>query len=145
MKRVLKNTFGLGLLIFLFTACDKESVIAEDGLPKDVSTYIQTHFPEYEIVQIVKDRDGLSLSYDVILRGGYKLEFDRKGKIEGVEGSAKLPDSVIPAPVLAYVKANYPEQYIIDWELDGKGQEVKLVNGLELKFDKNGNFLRLDL
>lgn len=145
MKRLLKNTFGLGLLVLFFTACDKESVIAEDSLPNDVSTYIETHFPEHEIVQIVKDRDGLSVSYDVLLSGGYKLEFDRKGKIEGVEGSAKLPDSVIPEPVLAYVNANYPEHYIIDWELDDKGQEVKLVNGLELKFDKTGNFLRLDV
>lgn len=145
MKRVLKNTFGLGLLILFFTACDKERVIAEDGLPKDVSTYVQTHFPEHEIIQIVKDRDGLSVSYDVILRGGYKLEFDRKGRIKGVEGTAKLPDSVIPEPIVAYVTANYPEHYIIDWELDDKGQEVKLVNGLELKFDKNGNFLKLDL
>lgn len=145
MKQVLKNTFGLGLLILFFAACDKESLIAEDGLPKDASTYIQTHFPTHEIVQIVKDRDGLSLSYDVILSGGYKLDFDRKGKIEGVEGSAKLPDSVIPAPVLAYVNANYADHYIIDWELDDGGQEVKLVNGLELKFDKKGNFLRLDM
>lgn len=145
MKKIIKNTFGLGLLIFFFTACDKESVVAENQLPTEAVMYIQTHFPEHKIVQIVKDRDGLSVSFDVILDGGYKLEFERKGAIKGVEGTAKLPDSVIPTPVLEYVNANYADQHIIDWELDDNGQEVKLINGLELKFDKQGNFLRLDM
>ena len=40
--------------------------------------------------------------------------------------------------------ANYPDNFITDWELDDKKQKVKLDNGLELEFNKEGNFLKLD-
>ena len=134
----------VGAVLILFTACDKESVVSADGLPKDAQVYITQHFPNHEIVQVVKERDDLKTSFDVYLSEGFNLDFDKKGKILGVEGSGKLPDSVVPEQILAYVKTNYPDLFILDWELDDRGQDVKLSNGMELKFDKNGNFLRID-
>ncbi len=134
----------LSAVSVLIAACDKEKVVSADGLPSNAQTYITQHFPDHEIVQVVKERDDLRTSYDVYLSGGYNLDFDKNGKILGVKGSSKLPDSVIPATILTYVNANYPDYFILDWELDDRGQEVKLSNGMELKFDKNGNFLRID-
>ena len=134
----------MGAVLILVTACDKESIVSADGLPKDAQTYITQHFPSHEILQVVKERDDLKTTYDVYLSEGFNLDFDKKGKILGVEGSSKLPDSVVPEKILTYVNTNYPDFFIRDWELDDHGQEVKLSNGMELKFDKNGNFLRID-
>ncbi len=144
MKKTIQFLVLLSAISVLTVACDKESIVNADGLPSSAQTYITQHFPALDVLQVVKERDDLRVSYDVYLSEGYKLEFNKKGEIQGVEGNNKLPDSVVPAKILAYVNANYPDQFIIDWELDDRGQEVKLNNRLELVFDKNGNFLRLD-
>ncbi len=135
----------LATVLVMGAACDKESIISADGLPKEAQQYITQHFPGHEILQVVKERDDLKTTFDVYLSEGYKLEFNKSGKVLGVEGNNRLPDSVVPAKILTYVNDNYPEHFIIDWELDDRGQEVKLSNGLELKFDGDGNFLRLDM
>ncbi len=144
MKKAIRLVTLMGAVLVMFTACDKESIVSADGLPKDAQVYITQHFPSHEILQVVKERDDLKTTYDVYLSEGFNLDFDKKGKILGVEGAGKLPDSVVPAKVLTYVNTNYPDFFIRDWELDDRGQEVKLSNGMELKFDKNGNFLRID-
>src|SRR5690606_25102956 len=113
-------------------------------LPKDAQLFIAQHFPDQEIIQVVKERDDLKTGYDVYLSDGFNLDFDKKGNIIGVEGTSKLPDSVVPTKILAYVQANYPDSFIRDWELDDRGQEVTLSNGMDLKFDKEGNFIRID-
>jgi len=144
MKKVCYSVVGMTVMLIMFTACDKESVIAADGLPKDAQLFIAQHFPDQEIIQVVKERDDLKTGYDVYLSDGFNLDFDKKGNIIGVEGTSKLPDSVVPTKILAYVQANYPDSFIRDWELDDRGQEVTLSNGMDLKFDKEGNFIRID-
>lgn len=144
MKKVFYSVVSVAVMLIMFTACDKESVIAADGLPKDAQLFIAQHFPDQEIIQVVKERDDLKTGYDVYLSDGFNLDFDKKGNIIGVEGTSKLPDSVVPTKILAYVQANYPDSFIRDWELDDRGQEVTLSNGMDLKFDKEGNFIRID-
>ncbi|MFB2118418.1 PepSY-like domain-containing protein [Parapedobacter sp. 2B3] len=144
MKKVIYSVFSFAVALVLFTACDKESIVSADGLPKDAQLFIAQHFPGHEILQVVKDRDDLKTTYDVYLSDGFNLDFDKKGKILGVEGTSKLPDSVVPEKILAYVQANFPDHFIRDWELDDRGQEVTLSDGMDLKFDGAGNFLRID-
>lgn len=144
MKKVIHSVVSLAVVLMLFTACDKESVVSADGLPKDAQLFITQHFPNHEILQVVKERDDLKTTYEVYLSEGFNLDFDKKGKIVSVEGTSKLPDSVVPEKILGYVQTNYPDYFIRDWELDDRGQEVTLSNGMDLKFDKNGNFLRID-
>jgi len=131
-------------VMLLIAGCDKEKVVATDRLPGNAQTYITQHFSDFEILQVVKERDDLKTSYEVYLSEGYKLDFNKNGKIRGVEGSNRLPDSVVPSSILTYVNTYYPDQFVRNWELDDRGQEIKLSNGMELQFDKEGNFLRID-
>lgn len=144
MKTTMHLMAIASILFLSFTACDDERVVGENALPKAASLYITQHFPSHKVVQVVKERDDMKTTYDVFLDEGYRLEFSKKGDILGVEGNSELPDSVIPPAILTYVQASYPDEHILDWELDDTGQEVTLSNRLELKFDKNGNFLRID-
>lgn len=144
MKKVIYSVCSIAIVAMVCVACDKESVIAADGLPKEAQLFITQHFPEQEILQVVKERDDLKTTYDVRLSDGFNLDFDKKGNVVSVEGNTKLPDSVVPEKILAYVQANYPDDFIRDWELDDRGQEVTLSNGMDLKFDRDGNFLRID-
>lgn len=139
------------LLVFIglfvsgsLSSCEKETVLPESEWPAEIKTFVDTHFTDFAILQVVKDKDGLKKTYDVRLEGSFKLEFNSKMEIIEIEGTDRLPDSVIPDKILDYVNTNYPQNYIIEWELEGKNQEVKLDNRLELQFTMSGEFLRID-
>ncbi|MGN6438974.1 MAG: PepSY-like domain-containing protein [Agriterribacter sp.] len=130
--------------VLVLVSCDKEKVVSPNDLPATSTSYINAHFSGQQIVQVVKERDDLKTTYRAILNNGVKLEFNKDGEIIDIESSEALPNSVIPAPILAYVTDNYPNAFIKEWELSKTQQEVKLSNGLSLEFDRNGTFLRID-
>lgn len=132
------------VLAFTLTSCDKEEIIPSTDLPSEVTSYISTHFPNNTIVQVIKDIDGLTKTYDILLSESISLEFNRKKEIIDIDGIAQLPNSVIPDKILQYVTTNYPTNFITDWELDDKNQQVQLDNGLDLEFNMKGDFLRID-
>lgn len=126
------------------SSCEKETKLSTDDFPSEITEYASEHFPERSIVQIIKDSDGLDKDYEVYLKGGVYLEFDKKKKIQEIESPTALPASVVPDNIESYVAANYPDNFITGWELDDKNQQVTLNSGLELEFDMNGKFLRID-
>ncbi|HRN56267.1 MAG TPA: PepSY-like domain-containing protein [Agriterribacter sp.] len=132
------------LALFSFASCEKETVLQENDLPAEIKNYVATHFPSGRIIQSVKDRDGLEVTYDLILEGNISLEFNKKKEITDIEGSTRLPDSVIPSGIRDYIAANYPGNFVTGWELDDRNQQVTLDNGLELEFNMAGDFLRID-
>lgn len=142
-----KNINRYFLLLFFsatFLSCAQDKVITKEALPVEIKTFISTHFTDTDVAQAVEDKELFSKTYKVILKNGIKLEFDKKNKIKDIDGNLKLPNSVIPKPVLTYVTANYANNVITDWELDDGKQKVSLDNGLELEFTKTGQFLRID-
>ncbi|MDT4872912.1 putative beta-lactamase-inhibitor-like, PepSY-like [compost metagenome] len=80
----------------------------------------------------------------MILEGNITLEFNKKHQVTSIESRNALPDSVIPEKILSYIKATYPDNHILQWELDDNRQQVELDNKLELEFNKAGDFLRID-
>lgn len=146
-KSYLKTFFMTTAFIFslaLLTSCDKEEIITSSDLSSEITSYISTHFPKNTILQVIKDRDGLTKSYEVFLSENVSLEFNRKNEIIDIDGITKLPDSVIPEKILQYVTVNYPSNFITDWELDDRNQNVQLNIGIDLEFNMNGDFLRID-
>ena len=91
------------------------------------------------------DDDYFSKEYKVYLANGTKVEFDGDGAWKEVDGKRNaIPTGFIPAKISNYVKRSFPNTTITKIERDRKEIEVKLNNGLELKFDKNGNFKKID-
>jgi len=142
MKKLLFLVFMM--TTFILTGCGKETILNENDIPTEIKTYVEKHFPGSKILQCVKDKDGLELNYDVIIEGNFKLEFNKKKEIESIDGVTKLPDSVIPAKILTYVQTNYSSNFITDWDIDRNDQQIELDNDIELKFNKSGDFLRID-
>ncbi|MDD2412167.1 MAG: PepSY-like domain-containing protein [Bacteroidales bacterium] len=145
----MKNSFTLlatfsMLFLIGFTSCAQDKIIPSNKLPKQIITFVETHFPDNSIIQASFDRELFSKSYEVILKDNIKLDFNSKNKATSIEGNSKLPDKVIPTQILEYVKMNYNNNVIIEWEIDDKKQQVKLDNGLELEFTIKGDFLRID-
>ncbi len=143
MSKHLLSAFVLVLSLSL-TSCDKESILSLNNIPAEIENYISSHFPGNKIIQAVEDLDGFTKTYDIILDGSIRLEFNRKKEIIEIDGISQLPDSVIPEKIRNYVSINFPTNVITDWEIEGKNQQVGLDNGLDLEFTKNGDFLRID-
>lgn len=134
------------MIMLAIFGCDNEKVVNETSLPPQANEFIEAHFPGARISRVVRDRDDLLTSYDVILDNQVELEFDNKGECYSVDGTndTKIPDSVVPLKVLEYVQTNYADQFITEWEKSKTTQEVKLSNRKELVFNLSGTFLRVD-
>ncbi|MDR0353413.1 MAG: PepSY-like domain-containing protein [Opitutaceae bacterium] len=145
MKKLLSLfvIFGLSLAA---PAGDRIADAAE--LPEAATKYIAQHFPNETIRRVTVDDDdnrNHDSKYEVVLGNRVELEFNPKGVWLEVDGGAvSIPESVLPAPVLEYLKKNYPDQPATKISVERRGYEVKLQNRLELKFNKNGRFLRID-
>lgn len=82
--------------------------------------------------------------YDVVLRDGTEIEFDNDGNWTSVETIGGVPSSFLLPSIKQFVKKNYKNQKVVKVSVDRKEYEVELQNGIELKFDRAGNFLRVD-
>ena len=122
----------------VFASNDKPITFKE--LPQKAQQFITTHFNGVEVLSATVDDD-----YEVYLANGTKVEFTLQGEWKEVKcpGSA-VPAAIIPAAITKYVKAQFPKTTIVKIEKKYSGYEVELNNDMELKFDKNGNFLGAD-
>jgi len=143
LKKV-KTLVALAAFILPFTLTAQDSLIKSSEIPAAIQNYVKTHFPVQTITKAEIDRDGTKNEYEIQLNQYTELEFDHNYKIKKIEGKSALPKSVVPASINDYIVAHYPKNAIIGWEAERKDQEVKLDNGVELKFNKNGEFIRVD-
>lgn len=123
-------------------AQDQHLTAAE--IPQAISAYVQTHFPDSKIVTVKKDRDLTKVDYEVRLSDSVELTFDKQLAIQDIESKKALPKSVVPEKISQYVSSSYPNSRITGWEKKNKRQKVELGDDLELYFDQQGNFLRVD-
>lgn len=116
------------------------------ALPVAAQTVLKNNFKsEVSIVKIEKSFGRIS-EYEVIMTDGAEITFDKDGNWESVEVSARksVPDGFVPKAISDYVKKNQPGQKIIGIEKERSGYEVELTNGVDMKFDKAGNFVRYE-
>lgn len=115
-------------------------------LPTEARSTLTKHFPEAKISFIKIEKDFFqSANYEATLTNGVEVDFNSKG--EWLEVDCKkgiVPAAFIPAKVSSYIKSNFPNEQIRKIERSRKGYEAKLSNGLDVKFDQYGGFLRLD-
>lgn len=135
------------LLLFpmaLFAQKDKK--IDWDELPQKAQTFLKTNFTKEKAQQILKEtEDYLETIYQVTFQGKLKIKFDKNGNWKEVDGHRKpIPTRFIPEKILTYIKKSFPNNEVVKIEKEKKKYEVEISNGLELEFDRDGNFLRID-
>lgn len=125
---------------------DNDKMITREELPKEAQMFLTQHFEGIEVLYAKADRDmGVVTSYDVVLEGDVKIEFNRSGDWTSVDcEKGQVPNGVLPRGVLDYVTKRFAEAYVVEIEKGLRGYEVKLSNDIDLEFDKNGEFLRVD-
>ena len=125
---------------------DNDKMITREELPEKAQVFIDKHFANVDVLYVKAERDmGIVTSYDVVLDGDVKIEFNRSGEWTSVDcGRSQVPNGVLPKGVLDYVTKRFAKAYVVEIEKDVMGYDVKLSNDLDLEFDKNGKFLRVD-
>ncbi len=116
------------------------------ALPKSAQTVLANNFKtKVSLIKVDKEFGRIS-EYEVILKDGTEISFDRDGNWKNVEVSANetVPKVFILDSISKYVKKNQPNQRIIGIEKERTGYEVELSNGVEMKFNAQGEFIKYD-
>ena len=147
MKRMMKI---LMMVICCMLSCNMAANAANDkpisvnALPAKAQTLLSIHFGKQKVM-LATVEGVVSKSYDVVLKNGTKLEFDKKGNLTEVEcKQGTVPYRLIPQAIKNYLKANYPRQTVKKLEIKKNEYEVELANGLDLTFNNRFQLVDMD-
>ncbi len=144
MKKLLLLFAALVLSVGAVAARDRVTTDVK-ALPQAAQTALAKYFPKTQVNHIKIDKDVFDTDYDVVLENGTEIDFDKDGNIKEVDcGSSAVPDALVLKPIRDYVAKNFKGQKIVGLEVNRKDYEIQLSNGVDLKFDRSGKFLRID-
>ncbi|UTN03548.1 PepSY-like domain-containing protein [Flavobacterium bizetiae] len=151
MKKTILSSFIAVSLLLAATSCDSdndnETLINATDLPKAADAFVKKYFPDANYVLVTKEKvvsiDGSI--YDVKLSNYFEIDFDADGNWIDIEGNHQaIPVELIPEKIQTYVATNYPNQFVTSIDNERTTVEVEISNNLELVFDRQGNFIRID-
>ncbi len=144
MKKMLIAVMATLTTCLSACASNPQSITFEE-LPQGAKTFITTYFDAADVSFVLSEKDGLHNDYNVRLKDGTELDFDYKGNLEEIDCQTKaVPAGIVPEKITSYVSARFADAFIVKYAIDRREQKVELNNSLELEFDKDGNFLRID-
>ena len=148
MKRLLKI---LMIAICCMLSCnvvanaDNDKPISVNALPAKAQSLLNQHFNGQKVMLATIESDVISKSYDVVLKNGTKLEFDKKGNLTEIDcKQATVPANLIPQAIKDYLKDNYAGQSVKKIEIKRNEYEIELSNGLDLTFNKHFQLIDID-
>lgn len=145
MKKIILT---LLLIVAGFGAANADKyTIDRSQLPESAQEFLTKYFPKSKVGMIKVDRHLLKKTdYDVKLVNGTKIEFNNAGKWTSVDCQTReVPQDLILKPIRNYVAKNFPDVKIVKIEKDLVGFDVELSDGVEVKFDRLGNFKSVDM
>ena len=144
----MKKYFAMILVVMMTTmsACaDDERLITYEQLPAAAQAKVSEFFQRTDVSYCTEEREFFGNEFNVRLNSGWELKFDNDGEL--IKADAKktaLPAGLVPEPLQKYVSTTVPSAAISELKKDGRNIDVDLTNGLDLVFDLNYNFLRID-
>ena len=145
MKKLLTLIVCVCLGIGLATARDHSTRNVKE-LPAQAQAMLANNFGKVGVNHIKIDRKAFGGSeYDVILNDGTEIEFDGDGQWKEIDcGASAVPNGLILKPISQYVGKNFPGSKIVKIERNRNDYDVELSSGIELKFGRDGRFIRVD-
>ena len=141
----MRKIIGIAIVLIANFAFAQEVIVPFNQLPVKAKTFINQHFKGVKVMNVIQDKDVFSKDFDVNFENGTKVEFDRTGNWKEIKTlSGSVPSSLVPAKIKQYISNNYKGANIVEINKDAYKIDVELSNGVDLDFDKNGNFLRID-
>ena len=124
---------------------DNDKPISVNALPAKAQSLLNQHFNGQKVMLATIESGVISKSYDVVLKNGTKLEFDKKGNLTEIDcKQATVPAHLIPQAIKDYLKDNYAGQSVKKIEIKRNEYEIELSNGLDLTFNKHFQLIDID-
>ena len=123
---------------------DTDRPIEVSQLPAKAQQIITKYFSGKKVALAKQETGILDRSYDVVFTNGDKIEFDRSGNWVEVKSKTAVPQALVPASIVQYLKSHYPESFVTKIELDRKEYEVDLSIGWEIKFNSKFQVIDID-
>ena len=144
MKKIVL-TFAILLLLPFAAIAGPDKHIIFGQLPSASQKFIGEHFSDLQISLVTMDKELLDTTYEVIFTNGYKVEFGKNGEWKEMDCEfGQVPETALPVPISEFVARNHPGLHVIEIDRDKRDYELKLNNGIELKFDLKFKFLGYD-
>lgn len=132
-------------VVLVSMACVTEDrPVTFEQLPVAAKEFINVNYSGEKVSYALRDDDVVRPDYTVCLANGVEITFEYDGSLEKIYASAGVPEGIVAVQIADYVKSNYPDAKIVEYEVGRKDYEVKLTNGLELKFNRSFRLIGLD-
>lgn len=130
----------------------EKEIIAETELPAASRMTINTYFDGATIKEArqISVPNIYNSLYSVSLSSKFEIDFDKNGVWTEVESEdnraipAKFLEIEVPG-IYTYLQRNYADFYVIEIEREKYGFTVELNNGTDLVFDKEEQFIGIDI
>lgn len=131
--------------VSVYSFADNDKAIQVGELPMNAQSFITKYFKGQKVAMVKQESGLFYKNYDVIFTSGEKLEFDGSGnwsEVKSLKGG--VPSEIIPSQIKEYLKANYPDEKVLQIERSKNEYEVKLSNRWEIKFDSKFRVIDID-
>ena len=150
----MKHTLSTILVLFLslcLTGChfrvhrDEDTVITFDQLPDAACDFLQKHFSGITIKEIVCERRASLAQYEVELKGGIDVQFDRNGICTEINcKKSAVPDAAMPTEIVQQINERFPGHFVMKYEHDSRIYDIELDDGTELTFNRSLRLIDVD-
>ena len=140
MKKIL---FVMSVVLISMACVAEDRPVVYEQLPAPAKEFINANYPGEKVSYIVVDDDIVKPDYTVRLANGVEIQFENSGALEKISARSGVPAAVVPVQIADYVKANFPDAVVVEYEIGRRDFSVDLSNGLELRF--NGKFKLVEL
>ena len=145
MKKAIFLLSALSLAVLGYAATDDDRPVHVDQLPAEARQLLSTYFNNEQVVLATLDNDWFGGTYEVRLSDGSEIHFTKEGVWCEIDTAPRpVPAGLIPAELQQQVERQFAGQQIVQIDRDRRDYEVKLSNGLELKYNLKFQLVEMD-
>ena len=114
-------------------------------LPQSILTVINKYYNQNNVASYeIKNVPVIGKSYEVKFNDGAEVDFDENGNWLEWKDPKGLPGDILPENIKSYLKQNYSNTFATSVDKEKNKISIDLASGIDLDFDSQGNFLRID-
>ena len=113
-------------------------------MPANVKNFLAKYYPKETVAKYESKKTVVGQKYEVKLNNGAEIDFDKNGNWEEISDKQGVPSALIPIKIKTYLAQKYKGVKVESIDKEGDKIKVDLINDIDLEFDKNGKFLRID-
>ncbi len=113
-------------------------------MPATIKSFLAKYYPKATVVKYETKSTVVGKKYEVKLNNGAEIDFDKNGNWEEISDKQGVPAALIPAKIKTYLDQKYKGVKVESIDKERNKIKVDLQNDIDLEFDKNGKFLRIE-